>query len=393
MTAPRPAYPDALESAWTRLALDALREPDAEALCTRLEPAVARLSDRFTTERAAGFGHYADVPEFLAAYGLFFFPQTFVRTRFALAECADRAPGILVPPGTGPFRVVDIGAGTGAAGLAAATFVAELLPDTPVRLTACDRSPASLDVLRRLAPEATGGAPAVAVETVVADGRTWDPPAGADLAVSSFALNEFFEDRTDDEAAAWISRILASLRPGGLLLVVEPATRTCATRLARLRDGIAGGHAHIVAPCPHAHPCPLLARGGESWCHEVRRWRPPDTAAWINRHLHRELQVLKFSFLALRRAVPERGTGEAGRGRLVAPLHETGGRIVTALCGGDGTAMAAEVLTRRMARAEVKEIVRTWERGDLVRFDTPAVIGAGRILRGAALAREFGFGA
>lgn len=391
MVVARPAYPEALESAWLRLAMEALAVRDTEALCARLEPAVARLSDLFTTERAAGFGRYADTPELLAAYGLFFFPQTFVRTAFALAECAARAPEALGAAPGRPFLVADLGAGTGAAGLAAAAFAANA--GRPVRLAACDQSGASLDILRRLAPDLAGGGPAPAVETAIADARSWTPPAGCDLVVASFALNEFFEDRPDAEAAAWIARAMESLRPGGLLLLIEPATQVCANRLGRLRDRLAAAAAaRIVAPCPHALPCPLLARGGEPWCHEVRRWRVPDAAAYINRRLHRELQSLKFSFLALQRAAPpETAAGDPGRGRLIAPLRETGGRILSALCGGDGAALSCETLTRHMTKADVKAVVRTWERGDLVRLGAPAVIGAGRILRGAPLEREFGF--
>lgn len=388
----RPAYPETLESAWLRLALEALAARDAESLCLRLEPAVARLSDLFTTERAAGFGRYADTPELLAAYGLFFFPQTFVRAAFVLAECAVRAPEAFPAEPARPFVIADLGAGTGAAGLAAAAFAAG--PARPVRLAACDQSGASLDILRRLAPELEAVGPAPAVETVVADARSWVPPAGCDLAVASFALNEFFEDRPDAEAADWTARALDSLRPGGLLLILEPATKSCANRLGRLRDRVAAtGVARIVAPCPHARPCPLLARGGEPWCHEVRRWRVPDVAAFLNRHLHREIQSLKFSFLALQHAPPAADPpADPGRGRLIAPVRETGGRILSALCGGDGAGLSCETLTRHMTRADVKAVVRTWERGDLVRLGAPEVIGAGRILRGAPLEREFGFG-
>ena len=137
MVVDRPAYPEALESAWLRLAMEALAVRDTEALCARLEPAVARLSDLFTTERAAGFGRYADTPELLAAYGLFFFPQTFVRTAFALAECDARAPEALGAAPGRPFLLADLGAGTGAAGLAAAAFAPT--PVRPVRPAAFDQ--------------------------------------------------------------------------------------------------------------------------------------------------------------------------------------------------------------------------------------------------------------
>lgn len=385
----RPAYPEALQAAWVALALDALGVRDAEALCLRLEPAVARLSDLFTTEREAGFGRYADDPELLAAYGLFFFPQTFVRTSFALSECAARTPDMTEAAAGRPFQIADIGAGTGAAGLAAAAWASAT--GASVRLAACDQSGASLDILRRLAPAPSAGAAAPEIEASLADGRTWTPPADCDLIVASFALNEFFEERPDDEVAGWVARVMESLRPGGLLLLLEPATKACSHRLGRLRDGIAAaGAVRIVAPCPHAQPCPLLVRG-EPWCHEVRRWPVPDIPAFINRHLHRELQALKFSFLALQRAAPAAVEVDPGRGRLIAPLRETGGRIVSYLCGGDGAGLTCEVLTRRMDKAEVKDIVRHWERGDLVRYADPAVIGAGRILRGTTLTREFGF--
>lgn len=377
-------YPEALERAWLRHAMRATGATAPEDACDRLSRAVAELSDRFTTERAPGLGGYAGDARLTAAYGLFFFPQTHVRARLVLAECAAfaseptwfrlRRPDVLI---------ADIGAGTGAAGLAAVDLARRLRPCARCRLYACERHRASLDRLAGLARE-VGTRRNPEVVRAVADALVWLPPEPVDIAIAGFSLNEMFESASDTAVLEWVQRRLELLRPGGWLVLIEPATRPCSLRLERLRDALAlRGNVRILAPCPHHRPCPILAMGRSNvWCHEVRRWAVPPSLRWINRRLHRDVGVLSFSVLALERARPPAASSDPTMGRLVGPVRHTGGRIQSWLCATDGSMRSCEVLTRHLERERVQYLLEELQRGDRVRWSDAELIADGRILRG-----------
>src|SRR4029450_10327089 len=84
--------------------------------------------------------------------------------------------------------------------------------------------------------------------------------------------------------------------------------------------------AHIIAPCPHRLPCPIMA---PDWCHFSRRV--------ARSHLHRlakEADVPwedeKFIYLAVARQ-----PGLAVTARIVAPPRSSKGRIDLKLCCTD----------------------------------------------------------
>ncbi|MEY3853924.1 MAG: hypothetical protein RI910_2904 [Verrucomicrobiota bacterium] len=113
----RLAYPADAEAFWVGQAELAAERIGDEAL-ERMTPAVAHLSDLFTTERPdKKFPDYFADPRLLAAYGVFFLPQSFTRTSFALAQvCGLRAwrPSSRIP------TILDLGSGPGSCGVAAA---------------------------------------------------------------------------------------------------------------------------------------------------------------------------------------------------------------------------------------------------------------------------------
>jgi len=387
---PRPVYPEALELAWLRRAMDATGSDSPETACDRLARRVAALSDLFTVERRSGFEQYAADPIHWAAYGLFFFPQTYVRIRFVLAECAAIAGGPPLPD-DGAVTVADLGAGSGAAGRAAIDWLQEAGVRRPLRWIAVDRHAAALGELATLAGR-PGRGRRVRVQTVVADVRSWRPDKPADLVLAAFVVNELFEGASEEEFVRWLDRCVGMVRHGGWLVVVEPATRPSSVRLERARDRLLGrDDVSLLAPCPHRRPCPLLALGRpNAWCHDVRRWNAPLSLRWMNRRLHRDLSAVAYSFLAVRRSPPPPDEPDAFRGRLVGAVRPTAGRIASHLCASDGSTCPCEVLTRHLDRAEARRIVEEWERGDRVRLDDPTRLGNGA-LRGARMERLLGF--
>lgn len=377
-------YPEVLEQAWLRHAIRSTGARSAEDACDRLARATADLSDRFTTEREHRLDGYFQNAQLIAAYGLFFFPQTHVRARRVLAECArvasdhawfrQRRPTILI---------ADFGAGTGASSVAAVELARTLRPRSRCRVFACEQHAAALDLLTGLIRE-VGTRRNPEVVRVVADAVIWRPPEPVDIAIAGFSLNEMLESASDAVVLDWILARLDCLRAGGWLVLIEPATRACATRLERLRDLLVQRRdLRILGPCPHHRPCPILAMGRSNvWCHDVRRWAAPPSLRWLNRRLHREVGVLRFSFLAIERSAPPVESDEFATGRLVGPVRHTGGRIQSWLCAADGSMRSCEVLTRYLGRERTKWLLSELDRGDRVCWRSPELIGDGRILRG-----------
>ncbi len=376
-------YPGQLEHFWREEARRLWGFLPEEELIARIRPHVQKLSDRFTIERKDASQRYGDEPESRLAYGLFFFPQTFVRTQQVLREC------FAVRGSTGgdvasPFFILDIGAGTGAAGLAAANALRE----RDVKLLALDHSSESLATLRQAFDFGRSELwPRAELETRVGDLMKVGELSGAwDLVIASFALNEPMEGKSDDVAEAWLRAALGLLKPGGLLIVIEPALKATAERLERLRDRVAAERrAQIIAPCMHHKNCPLLAEG-RYWCHEVRRWTPPPLAEKINRTLFRDLPHLKYSFLALASGVGVDRDPRANRGRLVAPVSEQHGKFVSRACCADGALRELDVLNRHLD-ADGKLALRQLERGSRVEFEVEKQLGNGAV-RAAGLSPE-----
>lgn len=363
-------YPAELEAFWLREARAVWGALPEASVIERSRVRVQELSDRFTIDRRRAPEPYGDDPEARAAYGLFFFPQTFARTQLVLRECG------WPPPGNTPVRALDLGAGTGAACFAALA----MLGARPARLCAVDRSAGALETLGRIAADCRARWPGAEVATTQSDLTDHSDPADpCDLILCSFALNELAERDPAFDAPAWIRGRLNHLAPNGLLVVIEPALKSCAERIEALRDRVAAeGWGRIIGPCPHHEPCPMRAEG-RFWCHEVRRWNPPPIAEKINRLLFRDLPNLKFSFLALKKEAPLRDEfRNLNRGRLVAPLTPQRGKFITRICFADGRLRDVELLARH-TDADTRERLRQCERGSRVLVDPERELGDGTV--------------
>ena len=378
-------YPTALEEWWLgQWRLRLAREPDADDV-QRLEQTIARLSDGFTTTRTAAFGSYASSPAALIAYGLFFFPQTFVRMRFILREVFQRHRA---PDPATPFRILDLGAGTGAAGLALLT---ELGPTRqgPVELVAVDQSPASLQLLQKLFSNLAPLWPQATLKTREGDASLGNTPTPGpwNMILVSYALNELLAAQPGFDAQAWTARLVQALTPDGCLVICEPIVKDSPLRLEQLRDGILkSGLARVVAPCLHQQPCPMRPRD-EEWCHDVRRWQPPASLQFLNRHLFRSIEVLKYSFLALAPAGQAEPAGDASCVRIVSPVHEPKGKIGFRGCAADGALHLYETLARHVT-GEERTAMLALERGDRVRCGELEALRDGRTLRVRRVTRQ-----
>ena len=353
---------------------------DIVSCLAALEKDVARLSDLFTIERAARFGDYAQDERMLLAYGLFFFPQNFVRVQFVLSEWTGFR-GVIPNSAGRAFRILDLGCGPGSATAAALAHFATLAPDLAIEVRASDHSRPFLKWTERLLDANRNLWPSAALRTDVGDLFDSQGEKSWDLILVSFALNEAMESRTEEETKTWLRRCIDRLAPGGALMILDPASRSTSERLERFRNWVAEAKwARIIGPCLHHAPCPLLQKG-EAWCHEVRRWRIPVTLQVLNRRLFRSIEDLKFSFLMLERSdVPVTCASAPDVFRMIAPMHKFKGKLVTAGCAVDGEVRTYEILTRGLDRAGEKQLLSI-ERGDILRAIEPRPLADGQTVR------------
>ena len=369
-----------VENFWLKKASEAWRVPTGTPtgeLLEKVRGAVGELSDLFTTERPRDgrFRDYMSDPKLLAAYGLFFFPQSFARADFAvrrLLEIYDWAPK---KDASAPLRILDLGSGAAPCGFAAAGIFREKFPGREIVLTALDRSRDAVSAAREIAREknaASGNAPKITVEPLVADLKKLVPAKLSlppqDLILLGWSLNEAVP--ATDDAVPFLKNLAPLLAENGALVVLEPALKITAERLRRASETFAensGNPFYRLAPELGAHPCPLL-REGVFWEHEVRKWTPPETLEFLNRTLFREIAALKFSWCALGKApgkkfdVPEGATDIV---RLVSPMEATKTCLRFVCVNPKGEKRSVEVPTRGLSKSEVKKFAAEWERGDI----------------------------
>lgn len=284
-----------------RLTPDELRE---------VAQAVKRLSAGLSGERTKAGRDYLATDEGRTAYLLHFWPVSYAQTRAAL-----RLAGLRPPEGGG--RVLELGAGPGPGAMA-------LLDEGWGELHCGDRNPDALQSLRAL----TGDRARTFVWDGEAEGGAL-PPGELDLVFGSHVLSELWKRDADrvGRRVALVQRLLQRLRPGGHLLLIEPATHALNTEHLTLRDALAAAGVAITAPCVPQGPCPALAEGVA--CHAATRWTPPPLTEQLTRAAFITKDAPAFSYLCLAagpvaprppgalRVISERLTNKAGRERVV----------------------------------------------------------------------------
>ena len=283
-----------------RLALDRLVDGRPRGDIARRATAIS------DTYRGGGGSDVIRGPDDALAYALARLPATYAAIAAVLSALDD------VLPDFAPSTLLDVGAGPGTAAFAAAQRYGALQ-----RVTLLDHNPHLRDLGLTLL-------------------------AASDRA----ALRAAVYDR-GEAAACLATKPLADLAPADLVLASYVIGEIAADRLPAAAD------AHVAAPCPHEHPCPIVA---PDWCHFVQR---------LNRsraHRHAKAAELayedeKFAYVVLARAKP----ALAFAARVLAPPHVGKVAVTARLCRQDGT-IAVETAPRR-DRAAYKA-AKGWRWGD-----------------------------
>jgi ribosomal protein RSM22 (predicted rRNA methylase) len=236
-------------------------EAQAEALgFPALQRAATALSHAYREGRTP---QLPDAPR-TAAYLVTRMPATYAAAHAVLREVCARLSAI--------GSILDAGAGTGAASLAARVY----FPDAAITLL--ERDSALSSAARQWLPDAT---------TVAADIARLDVLPPHDLVIAAYALGEF--------GASLAARLWQAARVA--LVVIEPGTPRGFALIRKVRGELLQAGARMVAPCPAETACPLA---DPDWCH---------FAARVERSsLHRRVkggelgyEDEKFSYVALAR--------------------------------------------------------------------------------------------
>jgi ribosomal protein RSM22 (predicted rRNA methylase) len=275
----------------------------------RLARAAESLSDHYRAR-----GNTAALPlsseERVAAYLAVRFPATFAAAAHVFEEIRARMHEC---PTT---SLLDLGAGPGAATLAARTVFPALREYTLIEAASEFASAA-----RRLLPDA-----AISVRNL----RNMETFPAHDLVVASYALGEMDEaSRKHVLAQAWSSARVA-------LAILEPGSPAGFALVREARRWLLENGARMLAPCPGEGACPMPAN---DWCH---------FAARVERtSLHRRLkggalsyEDEKFSYVVVARQQAVRPAA-----RVIRRPEQRPGLIGLTLCRGD--AVSTENVTRR----------------------------------------------
>ncbi|TIV70720.1 MAG: methyltransferase type 11, partial [Mesorhizobium sp.] len=175
-------------------------------------------------------------------------PATYAAVRASLEALADARPDFQ------PKTLLDIGAGPGTMLWATTDAWPELEQAVLVEASAA---------VRKVGQSLAAGTIAARTEWVAGDATIdLDGLKAADLVSIAYVL--------DEVAPASLPKLVDRLwqLTADTLLVVEPGTPAGWQRMLSARQQLIEAGAHLLAPCPHAAPCPLAP---PDWCHFSRR--------------------------------------------------------------------------------------------------------------------------
>lgn len=280
-----------------------------------LQQASGRLSARYRAETLDGRMHL-DAELAVKAYLATRLPATYAAVRTSFEATSEALPDFA------PSSILDIGAGPGTATWAALDCWRSL--DTA---TLVEASGPARDIGARLAQTQNVKTHWLARDVT----SSLEGVAAAELVTMSYVLDEL--------PAAALAPLVARLwaLATQCLIVVEPGTPAGWRRIVSLRAQLIEAGAHIVAPCPHAAPCPIQS---PDWCHFSRKV--------ARSRLHRLVKAAdvpwedeKFIYLAAARQ-----PAPTPLSRVLAPPRTASGQVRLKLCEPDGSA-SEKLFTKR----------------------------------------------
>lgn len=286
---------------------------------TQLAAATQALSQRYRNEVRDGRLHLSDQLA-AQAYIATRMPATYAAIHTSLAAAAQRLPDF------SPASLLDLGAGPGTALWAAESVWPDLQSATLI-----ETSP----FIRAMGQILAATSSVARIDWQDANIARATPTAAADIVTLAYVLDELEPaERTKLVDSLWS-------RTRGLLVIVEPGTTAGWRRILDARDQLVRADASILAPCPHADACPIVA---PDWCHfsarvarsRIHRLAKGGDVPWEDE---------KFAYLAASRT-----PASPSPARVLAPPLTAKGRVELKLCNPDGSA-ASRLVTKREGEA------------------------------------------
>lgn len=263
-------------------------------------------------------------------------------------------------------RIVEVGAGSGAATLGIASAYAGF-----EFVTLTDISQEVLSIGRGLLEKCLHGLHSLDVQKLDLHRlKLKDDEAKSTLAVFSYVL-------TEGISSTHLEDFLKQNPSLEALAIFEPATQEDGRKLQAMRTLLQRYGYHIWAPCPHGEECPLLKQSERDWCHDRVPHIQPDWWEELESKLPIKNKSLTVSYLFARKQTPERGVNARVVGD---PLFEKT-KIRQMICRGENR----EFLSWFPSRMGIKPEEFDLARGDL--FKTTELIFSDP--RGTDRAREF----
>ena len=281
-----------------------------------LKQAAKTLSDRYRAELRDGRLHMAQDMA-VRAYLATRLPATYAAVRASLDALNEARPDFT------PKTLLDVGAGPGTVLWATSA----LWPDLE-QAVLLEASAAVRKVGETLAADAITARTVWQAGDVNIDLADLQP---ADLVTCAYVLDEI----VPASQPKMVDRLWQLTTD--TLLIVEPGTPAGWQRILAVRRQLVEAGAHLLAPCPHAAPCPLAP---PDWCHFSRR-----VARSRLHRLAKDADVPwedeKFIYVAA-----SRRPAASHAARVIAPPKSGSGKVLLKLCEPDGGA-GEQLFTKR----------------------------------------------
>ena len=261
-------------------------------------------------------------------------PATFAANVRVFSEIQRLAPEAAIS------SILDLGAGPGTAVCAAAQIFPRLSQATLI-----EAEDALIELGKRLSNNSSH--PAIRHATwILQDLRKGLPDGSCDLVALSYALGELSPAEAERVVlGAWRST-------KQFLAIIEPGTVRGFDFILKTRTLLIDAGGHVIAPCPHANDCPMVA--AENWCHFAARVQRTS--------LHRQIkhgalghEDEKFSYIVFSRNSTARPAA-----RIVRHPQKHSGHVQLTLCTPDG--LKRETITR--SQKDTYKLARHTDWGD-----------------------------
>lgn len=349
---------------------------------------IRRLNEFFTKERPSLPKNYFNQKDLRSGYILYFLPVNALKVASLLSQ-SDLS---LRPE----ITILDVGSGPGTGLLGTLLYLERLFAPRKgavriqLRWILVDQNRAVLDDASRLHEDVLASWREIhpewevdsKVQTVPVDLMRGGLPkalqdVGADLILCLNLLSELPEGKR----IFLLERLLKkSLRPGGRVLVMEPALQKTTRDLMQVRDDLlARGSATVLAPCLHQEACPMLAANRRDWCHTYLEWGRPAWIEKMDRLAGIRKDYLKCSYLILGKEEISKCSNDLWR--VVSGHLNSRGKSELLLCGPGGLPNLLRVMRLDRDRSAANRVFDEVQRGDLVQMSKVSRITQETILR------------